>query len=367
MCGAGKECFADMKKINLCVMFGGVSPEHDISLLSASSVLAGLDKERYNIHAVGITKHGEWLYLPSITAQDIKSGHWLELEAHNCTLSANRAFRGIVLLNEKKLVPVDVVFPVLHGENGEDGRMQGLCELAGIPCVGPGCASSAVSMDKTLTKLVAKTTGVRQAEWVVVTNIGYKNHNGVIKEIEEKFTYPVFVKPAGTGSSVGTSKAKNRKELISGIEDALRFGEKALVEEFIDAREIETAVLGNDDPQVSVCGEVVMTSEFYSYESKYVDSTSKTVIPADISEAVSDEIRSFAKKIYMALGCKGLSRVDFFLERGTGEIVFNEINTIPGFTDISMYSKLFAACGIPFGELLDKIVLCALEGRIANE
>ena len=185
-----------------------------------------------------------------------------------------------MLPDRGELIPLDVVFPVLHGENGEDGRVQGMCELAGIPCVGPGCAASAVSMDKSLTKLVAATTGVRQADWMLVTKRNFGD--AIMDEIEKKFTYPVFIKPAGTGSSVGTSKARNREQLSEGLSDALRYGGKVLVEEFINAREIETAVLGNDNPVVSVCGEVIPSREFYTYESKYIDNTSETPIPANI-------------------------------------------------------------------------------------
>lgn len=348
-----------MSKLNLCVLFGGASSEHDVSLMSSASVIRGLSREKYNLIIVGITKSGEWFYLPEITEEEIEGNRWCNDKARPCTFSSNRAKRGLIMLDDAEFIPVDVAFPVMHGENAEDGRLQGLFELVGIPCAGPGCAASAMSMDKSITKLVAATTGVRQADWVLVTNATYNDDK--IKEIEDKFSYPVFIKPAGTGSSVGTSKAKCREDLTAGLSDALRYGGKVLVEEFIPAREIETAVLGNENPTVSVCGEVLPSREFYTYESKYIDNTSETPIPADIPESVSDEIRAYAKKIYLALGCRGLSRVDFFINKETGDIIFNEINTIPGFTNISMYSKLFAASGIPFGELLDKIIVYAME------
>lgn len=327
--------------------------------MSAASVFRGLSRDKYSIVAIGITKDGDWFYFPELMPDAVNADVWNIKNKYACTFSVSRNRRGIVLTDDAKFIPVDVVFPVLHGENGEDGRVQGMLELAGIPCVGPGCAASAVSMDKSLTKLVAATTDVRQADWVLVTNRNFGD--GIIEEIEKKFTYPVFVKPAGTGSSVGTSKAKNREDLKLGLSDALRYGGKVLVEEFINAREIETAVLGNDDPVVSVCGEVIPSREFYSYESKYVDNTSETPIPADIPEKKAEAIRAYAKKIYMAIGCRGLSRVDFFIDKDTGEVVFNEINTIPGFTSISMYAKLFAACGIEFSDLLDRIIACAME------
>ncbi|MBQ9985462.1 MAG: D-alanine--D-alanine ligase [Oscillospiraceae bacterium] len=348
-----------MQKINLGVLFGGASSEHDVSLLSAASVCRGLDRSKYNVTAIGITKDGDWYYFPSLSADEINAEVWNRDDKHSCTFSISRSHSGIVLPDRGELIPLDVVFPVLHGENGEDGRVQGMCELAGIPCVGPGCAASAVSMDKSLTKLVAATTGVRQADWMLVTKRNFGD--AIMDEIEKKFTYPVFIKPAGTGSSVGTSKARNREQLSEGLSDALRYGGKVLVEEFINAREIETAVLGNDNPVVSVCGEVIPSREFYTYESKYIDNTSETPIPANIPEQTAEEIRAYAKKIYMAIGCRGLSRVDFFIDKDNGGIVFNEINTIPGFTSISMYAKLFDACGIGFSELLDKIIAFAME------
>ena len=348
-----------MSRMNLCVLFGGASSEHEISLKSAASVLRGLDTEKYNIITVGITKQGDWFYLPSVTPDEVIGNLWQSCDKEPCTVSVSRSERGIVCMASGKVLPVEVVFPVLHGENGEDGRIQGLFELAGIPCVGPGCLSSAVCMDKSVTKLIAATTGVRQADWVLVTDKNCSEKK--IGEIENKFSYPVFIKPAGTGSSVGTAKANDRKELVAGVEAALPFGGKVLVEEYINAREIETAALGNGEPEISVCGEVVASREFYSYESKYLDGTSEIVIPAKLLPETSEKIRAYAKDIYMALGCRGLSRVDFFVDKTNGEIVFNEINTIPGFTDISMYAKLFAACGVEFKELLDRIIACALE------
>jgi len=349
-----------MSKTRLAVLFGGASSEYEISLRSAASVLAGLDRARYDLTVVGITKSGEWYLLDAVDVSEIEKNSWQTPSLKECSLSLSRKSGGIYVFETGETIPVDVIFPVMHGENAEDGRLQGACELAGIPCVGPGCASSAVSMDKSLTKLVAATTGVRQADWVCVTSHGY-DAGKTASEIEKKFSYPVFVKPAGTGSSVGAAKASDREELRAALEDALRYGGKALVEEFIPAREIETAVLGNEDAEVSVCGEVLSATETYSYESKYLNSASKTVIPADLAPEVSEKIREYAKKIYHALGARGLSRVDFFIHKETGEIIFNEINTIPGFTSISMYAKLFAACGVGFSDLLDRIIAAALD------
>lgn len=349
-----------MSKTRLAVLFGGASSEYEISLRSSASVLSGLDREKYDLTVCGITRDGVWYYLPEFDIAKIEKDAWLCDGAKECSLSLSKKSGGIYIFETGETIPVDVIFPVMHGENAEDGRLQGACELAGIPCVGPGCAASAVSMDKSLTKLVAATTGVRQADWVTVTSYSF-DKNKTIAEIENKFSYPVFVKPAGTGSSVGAAKAEDRKGLLDALTDALRYGGKALVEEFIPAREIETAALGNNEVSISVCGEVLSATETYSYESKYLNSASKTVIPADLAPELSEKIRDYAEKIYRALSCRGLSRVDFFVNKETGEIIFNEINTIPGFTSISMYAKLFAACGIEFSDLLDKIIACALE------
>ncbi len=349
-----------MSKIRLAVLFGGASSEYEISLRSVASVLSRLNREKYELTVVGITRDGVWYHLPEFDTAEIEKNEWLKADLNECSLSLSRRKSGIYIFKTGETIPVDVIFPVMHGENAEDGRLQGACELAGVPCVGPGCAASAVSMDKSLTKLVAATTGVRQADWVTVTSYSFDTVK-TVAEIENKFAYPVFVKPAGTGSSVGAAKAASRAELLDALSDALRYGGKALVEEFIPAREIETAALGNEDVSISVCGEVLSATETYSYESKYLNSASKTVIPADLAPEVSDEIRTYAEKIYRALSCRGLSRVDFFIHKETGEIIFNEINTIPGFTSISMYAKLFGACGIEFSDLLDKIISCALD------
>ena len=256
---------------------------------------------------------------------------------------------------------IDVAFPVLHGANGEDGAIQGLLQIAGIPYVGPHIAASAACMDKCMTKLVADQAGVRQAAWILVTRAAYDhNVDSVVETVETKFTYPVFVKPAGTGSSVGVSKARDREGLIQALEAALIYDKKVLVEEFIDGQEVECAVLGNETPMASVCGEIVSGADFYDYEAKYVSDCSQLYIPARIDDAVAEQVRETAVKIYEALGCCGLSRVDFFVKKD-GEVVFNEINTIPGFTSISMYPKLFEASGIPYPELIDKLLELAME------
>jgi len=343
-----------MKKIKLCVIFGGVSTEHDISILSATSVMKNLNRDKYDILPVGITKDGAWYYAPNLDLDNTAA--WVNSkDALRVTLSANRAKKGLVSLEDGAVFPVDCVFPVLHGFNGEDGTIQGLFEVAGIPYAGCNVAASAMSMDKAITKLVVANAGVPQADFVCIYSRELVHMDACVKKVEDKFTYPVFVKPASTGSSVGVNKAKDRASLISAFEDAAKYDVKFLVEEFIDGREIETAVLGNENAVVSVCGEVLAEQEFYSFDAKYNDSTSKTQIPADLPEETANEVRRLALVVYHALGASGLSRVDFFVCKN-GRIVFNEINTLPGFTSISMYPKLFGAVGISYPDLLDKII-----------
>lgn len=353
-----------MKKLSVCVLFGGVSPEHEVSLRSAEYVLNTIDKEKYNVFPVGITKDGDWVLFDSTDYSMLPAGTWQDCEGNRRAAISPVRGQGLLSFENDCVVRerIDVVFPVMHGENGEDGSIQGLLQIAGIPYVGPHVASSAVCMDKTLTKLVAELAGVRQAAWYLVTKSSYgRNAENVLSGVEEKFSYPVFVKPAGTGSSVGVSKAKNRQELAEAIEEALKFDAKVLVEEFINGKEIEVAVLGNDTPVASVCGEIDSGADFYDYEAKYITDTSTAHIPARISEETAEQVRELAVRVYEAMGCKGLSRVDFFVTHEGEEVVFNEINTIPGFTSISMYPKLFDASGISGKELIDKLIELAVE------
>lgn len=353
-----------MSKLSVCVLFGGISPEHEVSLRSAATVLSELDREKYNVYALGITKNGSWMLYGSDDYSKLPTGEWASCpDNRKATISPIRgqgllSFEGDCVVRER----IDVVFPVLHGQNGEDGSIQGLLQLAGIACVGPGVAASATAMDKCLTKLVADKEGIRQAAWELVTRQEVKNEpEAVCTRVEERFVYPVFVKPAGTGSSVGVSKARNREGLLSALEEAARFDTKVLVEEFIDGHEVEVAVLGNDTPVASICGEIASGAEFYDYTAKYVSDSAQLYIPAHISDEAAEQVRDAAIKVYQALGCQGLSRVDFFVTYRDEEIVFNEINTLPGFTSISMYPKLFAASGIPIGRLLDELLQLAIE------
>ena len=353
-----------MRKLNVCVLFGGVSPEHEVSLRSAESVLNNMDQEKYNIYPVGITKAGEWILFGGTDYSLLPSGDW-QNNADNCPAVISPIHgRGLIVFADDKVEykNIDVVFPVLHGENGEDGAMQGLLQIAGIPYVGPHVSASAVAMDKTLTKLVADCAGIPQAAWLLVKNSELKNRmESIIESVADKFAYPVFVKPAGTGSSVGVSKANNAEELKEALFKAGQYDEKILVEEFIDGQEVEVAVLGNDNPSASVVGEIDSGAEFYDYDAKYITDTSVAYIPARIPELVAEELREMAVQVYRAIGCTGLSRVDFFVTRKENRVVFNEINTIPGFTSISMYPKLFAASGIAYGDLIDRLLQLAME------
>jgi len=353
-----------MKKLSVCVLFGGISPEHEVSLRSAESVLNNMDPEKYNIFPVGITKNGDWILFGGTDYSMLPGGQWLDHPNNRrAAISPVRgqgllSFEGDCVVRER----IDVVFPVLHGENGEDGAMQGLLQMAGIPYVGPHVSASAVAMDKTLTKLVADQAGVPQAAWMLVRNNELDSHmDAVLDRVERKFSYPVFVKPAGTGSSVGVSKAPDRAALRDALLKAGTYDKKILVEEFIHGREVEVAVMGNDSPVASICGEIDSGAEFYDYDAKYVTDTSVAYIPARISEDVEEQVRDAAVRIYSAIGCQGLSRVDFFVTYKDNRVVFNEINTLPGFTSISMYPKLFAASGIPYGQLIDELLKLALE------
>ena len=353
-----------MRKLNVCVLFGGMSPEHEVSLRSAESVLNNMNPEKYNIYPVGITKAGEWIWFTGTDYSLLPSGQWLDYEGNLPAMLSPIRGQGLVVFGKDSVSckKIDVVFPVLHGENGEDGAMQGLLQIAGIPCVGPRVSASAVAMDKTLTKLVADCAGVPQAAWHFVKNSDLKTQmDSILDSISQKFAYPVFVKPAGTGSSVGVSKANNREALGQALLKAGQFDEKILVEEFIDGQEVEIAVLGNESPVASVVGEIDYGAEFYDYDAKYISDTSVAYIPARIPEMVAEELREKAIQIYKAIGCRGLSRVDFFVTHKDNRVVFNEINTLPGFTSISMYPKLFAASGIPYGELIDQLLQLAME------
>ena len=352
--------------MKLAVIFGGVSSEHDISCLSAASILRNLDREKYEVYPVGITQDGRWYYCPDCTADTVENGEWERLNGKIPALfPPDRSVHGLVLLRDGKTetVRLDCVFPVLHGVGGEDGTMQGLLELAGIPYVGCGVAASANSMDKSITKVLVDAAGVRQAKYYLALRYDFeRNAEGVVRTAADRLgSFPVFVKPCSQGSSVGVAKANDMLELAAGLTEAFKLDDKVLVEEFIDGHEVECAVLGNHSPIASTVGEIAPAQEFYTFDAKYKDEASQLYIPAHITPQQIETVRQNALRVYAALGCRGLSRVDFFVTHADGEVVFNELNSIPGFTSISMYPKLFAHEGIDYPTLLDRLIGLALE------
>lgn len=353
-----------MSKLSVCILFGGISPEHAVSLRSAESVLNNIDHSKYNIFPVGISRDGDWTLFAGKDYSMLPAGTWQEFPGNRRAAISPIRGQGLLIFEDDCVVRerIDVVFPVLHGENGEDGAMQGLLQMAGIPYVGPHVSASAVAMDKTLTKLVADQAGVPQAAWHLVRRADAENRmDSTLAALEKKFEYPMFVKPAGTGSSVGVSKAADRESLAKALMDAAKYDDKVLVEEFIRGREVEVAVMGNESPVASVCGEIDSGAEFYDYDAKYITDTSVAYVPARIDEQTAEAVREAAIRVYQAIGCQGLSRVDFFVTYEDNRVVFNEINTLPGFTSISMYPKLFDASGIPYGALIDELLRLAVE------
>ncbi len=352
------------QKIHLVVLFGGRSGEHEVSLMSARSVLAALNPDRYEIIPVGMTKEGRWLAGPD--ALDAFTAGRLE-GLTPVTLLPDPSRPGLWQWEGETLkpyAPVDVVFPVLHGTFGEDGTLQGLLELADVAYVGAGVVGSAVGMDKGVFKDVMRAHGLPLAEYVVLSRREVENDlEAVADRCEALAPYPLFVKPANLGSSVGITKAHNRAELLAGLRLAARYDRRLVVEQGLDAREIEVAVLGNAEPKASLPGEVVPGEEFYSYEAKYHDDTSQLFIPAPLSVEQTARVRELAVAVYQAIDCAGMARVDFLLERKSGLFYINEVNTLPGFTQISMYPKLWEATGLPYSDLLDELVALAQERK----
>ncbi|MBE7064709.1 MAG: D-alanine--D-alanine ligase [Ruminococcaceae bacterium] len=345
------------REIKVAVMFGGQSTEHEVSCLSAYSVIKNIDREKFNIELIGITKDGDWVHLAESDIKTVKDCSWAEKAVKGAGIS------GAI----KVLESCDVVFPVLHGLWGEDGTVQGIFELLGIPYVGCGVLASAVSMDKAYTKIILKDAGIPQC----IHTVAYRqdilqNISVCIEEIESKIGYPCFIKPSNSGSSVGVFKVKNRDELKTALIEAQKFDRKVIVEEFVDGREIECAVLGNENPVASTPGEIIPSKEFYDYEDKYSSGASVVQIPADIPEEKREEIKKYAVKAFKAIDCAGLSRVDFFYKRSNGEIVLNEINTLPGFTDISMYSKMIKNDGMDFKTLITELIELAFDNKENN-
>ncbi|MBR1811914.1 MAG: D-alanine--D-alanine ligase [Clostridia bacterium] len=347
-------------KQTVLVMFGGKSTEHDVSLVSASSVIRNIPTDKYNILTLGITKDGSW-YLYRGDAKNIENGTWQQGDIKKAVLSPDPADGGLLVFTENGTTTrkVDVIFPVLHGKNGEDGTMQGLLELSEIPYVGCGHLSSAVTMDKAFTNLIADFHNIKQAKWLATDRTGYDP--SVADQAAEKLGYPIFVKPANAGSSVGISKAHDHAELLAAIDKAFAVDDKIVFEETVVGKEIECAVLGNGDNFASILGEIAPAAEFYDYDAKYV-SDSRLFIPARLEPTVAQAVQETAKKVYACMDCRGFSRVDFFIT-ADNEIYFNEINTIPGFTGISMYPKLMEASGTPYPALIDRLLQLAVERK----
>ncbi len=351
------------EKLRLAVIFGGQSSEHEVSLMSATSILQNLDPEKYDVTMVGITKTGKWL-LYTGPVEDLTTGAWERGPVTPAFLSPDPTVHGLVALRDTgaQVIPLDVIFPALHGKNGEDGTIQGLFQLSGIPYVGCDTLSSAVCMDKAVTHSLLNTAGIEQAHYLWFYADRFDVAPDTIKnKIQARLDFPVFVKPANAGSSVGVSKVERFEDLDEAIRVAAREDAKIVVEEGIRGQEVECAVLGNREAQASIVGEIGASAQFYDYDDKYVNGTSQLYIPARIDEAVSDKIREVAVRAYRLLGCSGLARVDFFVTEDDHKVVLNEINTLPGFTSISMYPKLWMAMGLSYGELLDRLIDLAFQ------
>lgn len=345
-----------MSKKNILIIFGGNSTEHEISCKSVMNFVSNVSAEKYEKHYVGIKKDGDWIYYTGDTAL-IPTGEWTKQESNiPCVLSPNKSSKGLLLLDGKgTVINIDVIIPVLHGKNGEDGTIQGLFELCEIPYVGCGVVASGTSMDKAFTKIIVESLKrIPQADYVLVRQ---GDDNSYVKEAEEKLGYPMFVKPCKSGSSQGVSKAENTEELIKAVELALTHDSKVLIEEAIFGRELECAVLETKDGLIcSNAGEAVAGDVFYSYEAKYNNADSKTVTSPELPEGINELVKEYAADIFRVLGGNGLSRIDFFLENDTNRVVFNEINTLPGFTAISMYPMMMECVGFPIEKLMDTLI-----------
>jgi D-alanine-D-alanine ligase len=356
----------EARKIRVGIIFGGKSGEHEISLLSAQSVMRAIDKDKYEIVPIGITSEGRWLMggdpLKALTGGQMTLPRLLGAPLPHHTSS--KVSRALALDTPRSNVPpVDVIFPVLHGPLGEDGTVQGLLELADIPYVGAGVAASAVGMDKAMMKDIFRAHGLPVAPYLAFLRSQW-NHDptAVTAQIEERIGFPCFVKPANLGSSVGISKVHDPLELDAALAEAASFDRKLVIEWAVpQAREIECSVLGNDDPIASVPGEIKPEREFYDYEAKYFDDRTQLIIPASLSDEMTARVREMAVKAFKAIDCSGMARADFLLSAQTGELFVSEVNTIPGFTSISMYPKLWEASGIPYSELIDRLIDLALE------
>ncbi len=357
-----------MDKVRVGILYGGESGEHEVSVASAASILRALDSERFVAVPIGITRNGEWLATQA--PLDLLDGN---VRAQVTLADSSENTAGAVIRSRRAdtvgphLAAIDVVFPVLHGPRGEDGTVQGLLELAGIPYVGSGVLASAVSMDKAMMKAVFATEGLPGVPYVLVSSHELRNEpEACLRRLEERLSFPVFVKPCNMGSSVGISKSYDRDSLRQALEVAARFDRRVIVEQGINAREVECGVLGNEDVLVSVPGEVVPHGEFYDYASKYTEGLADLRIPADLTRAQSERVMTLARRAFRAVDAAGLARVDFFVRRDTGEVLVNEINTMPGFTATSMYPRLWEASGVTYDELVGRLLTLALDRHAAG-
>lgn len=348
------------EKLNLCVLFGGESTEYEISLRSVTSVLENLDKNKYNITTIGITRDGKWRLFDKDTSLIINN-NWYSDDLKKASPDLGEKDSSFIITDNEgnvSKIKTDIVFPVLHGANGEDGKLQGMLEMAGMKYVGVGVLCSCVSMDKAYTKIVFKEAGIDQADWVTINDYELSDLEAIMDECEKKLGYPMFVKPSNAGSSIGIGKAKTREELEAAIRSAFTYDRRIIVEEFLQGREVECAVMGTrGNIKASCVGEILAANEFYDFEAKYSDKVeSGLVIPAKFENNCEEKIRNLAIKAFNALDGKGLSRVDFFCDDKNDIIRINEINTLPGFTSISMYPKLFMNEGMSYAEILDNVI-----------
>lgn len=354
-----------MTRRRVAVLFGGRSAEHEVSCISARSVIDALDPDEFEVIPIGITREGRWHRLPGAPALPAETGRMPEVTEGSGTaveLAGEGMDSELVALDRSSRQPIDVVFPVLHGPFGEDGTIQGLLELAGIPYVGAGVLGSALGMDKEVQKRLFREAGLPVGPFEAVHERDWADDRDSVEAAAEALGYPVFTKPTTLGSSVGVSKVEDAGGLGAGLDEAFRYAREAVIEKAASgARELECSVLGNDEPEASVAGEVIPGHEFYDYEDKYYDDKARYEIPARISPEQMAEVRELAVRAFRAIDGAGMARVDFFLEDATGKLYVNELNTIPGFTRISMYPKLWEASGLPFPRLLDRLILLALE------
>lgn len=355
-------------KLHVGLIFGGRSGEHEISLLSARSVLAALDPERYEVIQLGISHTGTW-WVGDNLLETLGKGNFATLD--RAALLPDPSYSEVYRIEQtqqgdilRQLAGLDVVFPVLHGTFGEDGTIQGLFEMADLAYVGAGVVGSAVGMDKGIFKDVMRANDIPVLDSIVVLRSEIESKiETVLSRAEEVAPYPLFVKPANLGSSVGVSKCRGRADLLEGLMEAARYDRRILVEQGINGREIEVSVLGNDEPQASIPGEIIPAAEFYTYDAKYHDNRSQLLIPAPISAQMVEQVQRLAIKAYMAVDCAGMARADFLLDKDSNELFLNEINTIPGFTQISMYPKLWDASGIDYPTLVDQLIELAIERK----